>query len=86
MLIKELTASNSTIRFLPATRDDPKQRKPDITTAKEKLGWSPKVPVRVGLAKTIEYFKSELLQTGEIIPTGPDASKPKSHRFNKPQN
>ncbi len=57
MLIKELTRSNSTIRFLPATKDDPKQRRPDITVAKENIGWSPKVPVRVGLAKTVEYFR-----------------------------
>ena len=57
VLIKELTVSNSSIRFLPATQDDPRQRRPDITVAKTKIGWSPKVPVRVGLAKTIEYFR-----------------------------
>jgi UDP-glucuronate decarboxylase len=57
VLIKELTQSNSTIKSLPATRDDPKQRRPDISTAKKYLDWSPKVPVRVGLAKTIEYFR-----------------------------
>ncbi|CAE7382384.1 Uxs1, partial [Symbiodinium microadriaticum] len=78
--IKELTKSNSTIKFLPATQDDPRQRKPDITTAKERIGWSPQVPVRVGLAKAIEYFRKELENSGEIIPTGPDASRP-----NKPQ-
>jgi UDP-glucuronate decarboxylase len=55
-LIKELTNSNSTIRMLPATKDDPRQRRPDITTAKEQLGWQPVVHVRDGLMKTIEYF------------------------------
>lgn len=85
VLIKELTGSNSTIRFLPATKDDPKQRRPDITMAKEKLGWSPKVPVRVGLAKTIEYFRKELTQTGEIVPTGPEAARPR-HKFTKSQD
>lgn len=55
-MIKELTGSNSTVKFLPATEDDPKQRRPDITTARERIGWSPKVPVKVGLAKAIEYF------------------------------
>lgn len=57
MLIKELTGSNATIKHLPATQDDPRKRRPDITTAKRELGWSPKVPVRIGLAKTIEYFR-----------------------------
>jgi nucleoside-diphosphate-sugar epimerase len=45
VLIKELTQSNSTIVMLPKTKDDPKQRRPDITTAKERLGWSPKVAI-----------------------------------------
>lgn len=75
-LIRELTNSNSTIKFLPATTDDPRQRKPDITVAQEKIGWKPTVPVRVGLEKTIAYFRSELEQTGEIVPTGPEASRP----------
>lgn len=43
VLIKELTQSNSTIKSLPSTKDDPKQRKPDITTARRELDWSPKV-------------------------------------------
>jgi UDP-glucuronate decarboxylase len=72
-----LTQSNSTIRFLPKTEDDPRQRKPDITTAKNKIGWSPKVPVKVGLSKAIEYFRSELQETGEVIPTGPNAAAPR---------
>jgi hypothetical protein len=42
-LIVKLTESNSTIKHLPATLDDPRQRKPDITTAKTKIGWQPKV-------------------------------------------
>ncbi|MFH1461374.1 MAG: UDP-glucuronic acid decarboxylase family protein [bacterium] len=57
-LIIELTESSSKIIFekeMPA--DDPKKRKPDITLAKEKLGWQPKVELRQGLIKTIEYFK-----------------------------
>ena len=39
-------------------KDDPKRRKPDITLAKELLGWEPKVPLREGLAKTIAYFRT----------------------------
>jgi UDP-glucuronate decarboxylase len=69
------------VKFLPATKDDPRQRKPDITTAKTQIGWQPKVPVKVGLAKTIEYFKQELQKSGEIVPTGPQAAKP--HQLRK---
>jgi len=76
VLIKELTQSNSTIQMLPATKDDPRQRRPDITTAKEQLNWAPRVPVREGLSKAIAYFRKELQDSGEIIPTGPDASRP----------
>ncbi len=56
-LIKEITKSNSTIRMLPATKDDPKQRKPDITCAGREIGWKPVVPVRIGLSKAVEYFR-----------------------------
>ncbi|MEN8253954.1 MAG: UDP-glucuronic acid decarboxylase family protein [Verrucomicrobiota bacterium] len=52
----ELTDSKSNLIFEPLPADDPKQRQPDITLAKEKLGWEPTVPLREGLAKTIEYF------------------------------
>ena len=52
----DLTNSKSKLVFEPLPADDPKQRQPDITLAKEKLGWEPKVPLREGLAKTIEYF------------------------------
>ena len=44
------------IEHLPATKDDPKQRRPDITRAKAMLNWSPKVTVDEGLAYTIKYF------------------------------
>lgn len=54
--ILELTGSRSTIVFKPLPADDPKQRRPDITVAREKLGWSPQVDVTTGLRKSIEYF------------------------------
>ncbi|KAL9187826.1 hypothetical protein ACHAXT_006204 [Thalassiosira profunda] len=75
--IKEITGSGSEISFLPATKDDPTQRKPDITTAKRELEWSPRVSVKEGLQKTIAYFSRVLEESGEIIPTGQEASKPK---------
>jgi UDP-glucuronate decarboxylase len=78
-----LTHSNSAIHYLPKTEDDPKQRRPDITTAKQTLGWSPRVPVKEGLIKTIEYFRNELEQTGEVIPTGPDAVAPRGGKVGR---
>ena len=58
--IKEITGSNSEIVFEELPEDDPKQRQPDISKAKELLGWQPTVTLEEGLAKTIEYFKKEL--------------------------
>lgn len=76
--IKRLTKSKSEILNLPKTQDDPSQRKPDISTAKRELDWEPEVSVEDGLEKTIEYFASVLKQAGEIIPTGPGASRPQA--------
>lgn len=75
--IKEMTGSKSEITFLKATKDDPTQRKPDISTAKRELDWEPVVHVKDGLQKTIAYFSRVLEESGEIIPTGQDATKPK---------
>lgn len=55
-IVIELTGSRSTIVEMPLPQDDPKQRRPDITAAKAKLGWEPKVTLREGLKPTIEYF------------------------------
>jgi UDP-glucuronate decarboxylase len=53
----ELVDPKSKIVFEPLPADDPKQRQPDITLAKEKLNWEPKILLEEGLIKTIEYFK-----------------------------
>ena len=55
-LVIELTNSSSKIIFQPLPSDDPKQRKPDISMANEILKWKPKVELKEGLQKTIEYF------------------------------
>ncbi len=57
--VVELTGSKSKVVQLPLPEDDPRQRQPDITKAKNILGWTPKVQLKEGLEKTIEYF-SEL--------------------------
>ncbi len=57
-LIIELTGSSSKLHYMPLPADDPSQRRPDITLAKARLGWSPTVDLRQGLTKTIEYFRS----------------------------
>lgn len=58
--VLELTESKSKIIFLPLPQDDPKQRQPDISLAKQKLNWTPKVELKDGLAKSVEYFKNVL--------------------------
>ena len=57
-LTLELTGSASKLVEKPLPVDDPERRRPDITLAKAKLGWEPRVPLREGLAKTIDWFKS----------------------------
>ena len=56
-MVIELTGSPSRITYQGLPTDDPKVRKPDITRAEQKLGWRPRVPVREGLTRTIEYFR-----------------------------
>ena len=58
--IIQLTRSKSKLEFMPLPTDDPKQRQPDITLAKENLGWQPKVNLEDGLKETIIYFKKLL--------------------------
>ncbi len=63
-LVIEVAGSGSELTFVvpkdERTRDDPKQRCPDITRARELLGWEPRVPLRQGLERTIDYFRAKL--------------------------
>ena len=59
-LVLKKVGGKSKITHLPLPSDDPKQRRPDITLAKETLGWEPKVPLEAGIEKTIAYFKGAL--------------------------
>jgi UDP-glucuronate decarboxylase len=58
--VLELTGSSSKLSFVDLPLDDPRQRKPDITLAREKLGWTPVVQLEEGLRKTIDYFDNLL--------------------------
>ncbi|SEF47835.1 UDP-glucuronic acid decarboxylase family protein [Algoriphagus boritolerans] len=55
-LVIEMTGSKSQLKFLPLPQDDPMQRKPVIDLAKKELDWEPKIDLRSGLVKTIDYF------------------------------
>jgi dTDP-glucose 4,6-dehydratase len=73
-VIVELTGTKSPIVREPLPEDDPKVRQPDITRARAKLGWEPKVPLREGLARTIEYFRS-LVGTARMAPRARKAGR-----------
>mmetsp|Transcript_101431 Transcript_101431/g.286129 ORF Transcript_101431/g.286129 Transcript_101431/m.286129 type:complete len:405 (+) Transcript_101431:88-1302(+) len=57
-IVIEVTGSKSNIVYMPLPSDDPKQRRPDISQAKDILDWQPKVQLREGIKKTAEYFRS----------------------------
>jgi dTDP-glucose 4,6-dehydratase len=59
MLVRELCGSDAPISFVPRPQDDPSVRQPDITLARRELGWEPKVDVRDGLVRTIEWFADQ---------------------------
>jgi UDP-glucuronate decarboxylase len=63
----ELTNSKSKIERLPLPPDDPTQRRPDITLAKEKLKWEPTIALDAGLKKTIEYFDRKLRSDSGLL-------------------
>ena len=57
-LCERLLRNAHSLLFKPLPTDDPKQRQPDITLAREKLNWTPEIELHDGLERTIEYFKS----------------------------
>jgi dTDP-glucose 4,6-dehydratase len=69
------TGSKSKIVYKPLPADDPKQRRPDITKARELLGWEPKINRKEGLARTVQYFMS--------LPQQERNKKPKEFISNK---
>lgn len=63
-LVRELMGSSVELVHRPLPQDDPRQRQPDISQAKDKLSWEPRVPLKDGLAKTIAYFDELLKDIG----------------------
>jgi dTDP-glucose 4,6-dehydratase len=64
-LVLKVTGSTSPIVFEPLPRDDPKQRQPDISKAKELLGWSPNIDLEAGLKLSLSYFQQAIQLEGE---------------------
>ncbi len=64
----KLSGSASSLLFRPLPQDDPARRCPDIALAQRTLGWQPKVPLSVGLAKTIEYFRNHEAVRSNAVP------------------
>lgn len=68
-LVLEMTGSTSALDFRPFPQDDPKVRQPDISVAREVLGWSPTVSLRQGLERTIPYFRLLVEEQGATART-----------------
>ena len=66
--VLRVTGSSSRISFLPLPEDDPKQRCPDISKAKRLLGWEPKIQLREGLERSLDYFKQAIAAESKAIP------------------
>jgi UDP-glucuronate decarboxylase len=58
--VLQMVGGKSQLVMMPLPQDDPKQRQPDITLARQMLGWEPKIKLEVGLGRTIEYFRKFL--------------------------
>jgi dTDP-glucose 4,6-dehydratase len=69
-MILEISGSQSGIVHEPLPEDDPKQRRPDITRARETLGWEPRVPAEEGLKLTFEWFAQRLSPSEAVPPAG----------------
>jgi dTDP-glucose 4,6-dehydratase len=61
-MVLKVTGSRSQIRHEPLPQDDPKQRRPDITKARQLLGWEPTIDLETGLRKSLEYFQKAVAE------------------------
>lgn len=71
-LVREIVGSSSVIVHLPLPEDDPKQRRPDITQARRVLSWEPRISLKEGLTRTIEYFDRVLSRSTVQMPFAAD--------------
>jgi dTDP-glucose 4,6-dehydratase len=65
-LVLKITGSKSRIRYEPLPQDDPKQRRPDITKARQRLGWEPKIDLEAGLRLSLDYFKNAVAEESAL--------------------
>ena len=65
-LVLKVTGSKSQIRYEPLPQDDPKQRRPDITKARQLLQWEPKIDLETGLRQSLDYFKKALAEEATV--------------------
>src|SRR5579872_3704783 len=65
-LVLKVTGSKSNIRYEPLPQDDPKQRRPDITKARQLLGWEPKIDLETGLRLSLDYFRKALAEEAAV--------------------
>ena len=65
-MVLKVTGSKSRIRYEALPQDDPKQRRPDITKARQLLGWEPKIDLETGLRLSLEYFTQVVAEDGEL--------------------
>lgn len=79
--VQRLVGSNSEIVFRPLPKDDPKQRRPDITRARTILGWEPKVPLREGLARSLDYFRAAVQTEASQTEQGKVAAREQSEQY-----
>jgi dTDP-glucose 4,6-dehydratase len=65
-LVIKVVGSKSRIRYEPLPQDDPKQRQPDITKARQLLGWEPKIDLETGLRLSLDYFKKAVAEEATV--------------------
>jgi dTDP-glucose 4,6-dehydratase len=61
-MVLKMTGSKSKIRYEPLPQDDPRQRRPDITKARQLLGWEPKINLDPGMRLSLDYFKKAVAE------------------------
>jgi UDP-glucuronate decarboxylase len=77
-MVAEATGTKVNVDTRSLPQDDPTRRRPDISLAGRMLGWSPNVPLKEGIARTVEWFRS--IDLGEYTPPSPNVLQPEAQR------